>query len=122
MGIAEDTLYERLGGSPAIKATVAKLYGKILSDPILAPFFDGVDVERLRRSQAAFVGMAMGCSKPYEGVDLRKVHSHMNLNDSHFDAVALHLQSSLEELCIPNMLIREVMTIVESTRDQVLGK
>jgi len=122
MGIADDTLYERLGGSPAIKAAVAKLYSKILSDPLLSPFFEHIDVERLRRSQAAFVSMAMGCTKPYEGVDLRKIHSHMNLTDVHFDAVANHLKSALEELAVPNPLIREVLTIVETTRHHILNR
>lgn len=122
MGIADDSLYERIGGSPAIKAAVAKLYGKILSDPQLNHFFEGVDVERLRRSQAAFVGMAMGCPHAHAGVDLRKVHGHLKLTDAHFDAVATHLQNALEELSVPASLIREVMAIVATTRHHVLNQ
>ena len=124
MGIADDSLYERIGGSPAIKATVAKLYGKILSDPQLNHFFNGVDVERLRRSQAAFVGMAIGCphASAHVSVDLRKVHRHLTLTDAHFDAVAAHLQNALEELSVPASMIREVLAIVETTRQHVLNQ
>jgi len=43
------------------------------------------------------------------------------LNESHFNAVAGHLQATLEELNVPADLIAEVMAIAGSTKDDVLG-
>ncbi len=121
-----ESLFERIGGAPAVKATVAKLYSKILSDPILIPFFEDIDVERLRKSQTAFVSMAAGAKTPYTGQSLRTAHQHlvdkMGLNDVHFDAVATHLHDSLDELGVPKGLIEEVLAIVETTRDDVLNR
>lgn len=118
-------LFERIGGEPAIIATVAKLYEKILNDDTLIPFFSGIDVKKLRRSQAGFVSMAFGGPNNYSGKGLRNAHARLvteGLSDMHFDAVAGHLQSSMEELGVAPELISEALAIVETTRDDVLGR
>ena len=61
----------------------------------------------------------------HSGQDLRQAHSHLvarGLNDKHFNAVAGHLQSTLEELSVPATLVEEIMAIVESTRNDVLER
>ena len=118
-------LYERIGGADAIRATVAKLYEKILGDALLVPFFENIDVERLRRSQAAFVTKALGGPAQYSGEGLRKAHRSLvarGLSDEHFDAVVRHLKAAMEELGVSEELIAEAITIVESTRSDVLNK
>lgn len=117
------SLYDRLGGSTAVQATVTKLYEKVLSDPLLIPFFKDVDVERLRRSQAAFVTVAFGGPTSYNGKSMRQAHQHLvarGLGDRHFDAVAGHLQAALTELGVAAELIAEALAIVETTRADVL--
>lgn len=119
------SLYERVGGEAAVKATVIKMYDKILSDDELAPFFDDVDVERLRLSQSAFVTYAFGGPNNYTGKSMRIAHAGAvarGLNDHHFDLVAGHLKSAMQELKVPSELIDEALTIVASTRNDVLGK
>ncbi|MCI5048809.1 MAG: group 1 truncated hemoglobin [Rickettsiales bacterium] len=119
------SLYERLGGDPAIRATVAKLYDKILTDPLLTPFFVDIDDEKLRRSQAAFVTYVAGGPNRYNGKSIREAHKRLvtdkGLSDSHFDAVAGHLASALEELGVAEGLIKETLSIVETTRADVLN-
>jgi hemoglobin len=51
--IERPSLYEELGGRAAIAAVVEEYYARVLADPTLAPMFAGVDVDRLRRHQAA---------------------------------------------------------------------
>ncbi|MEQ1704994.1 MAG: group 1 truncated hemoglobin [Rickettsiales bacterium] len=119
------SLYERIGGEAAVKATVIKMYDKILDDQELAPFFDDIDVERLRLSQSAFVTYAFGGPNHYTGKSMRVAHARAvsnGLNDHHFDLVASHLKSAMQELKVPNELIEEALTTVASTRNDVLGK
>lgn len=119
------SLFERIGGESAVRATVVKLYDKILDDEKVAPFFDGIDVDALRRSQAAFVTYAFGGSNHYNGKNLRAAHAKAaknGLSDEHFDLVAGHLKSAMEELSVPADLIDEALAIVGSTRDDVLNK
>lgn len=119
------TLFERLGGKSAIEAAVDIFYDKIMKDDSIRPFFDGVDMARQRGKQKIFLTMAFGGPVKYDGKDLRQAHAHLvarGLNDSHFDAVAGHLQSTLKELCVANDLIAEVMALVGSTRNDVLNR
>ena len=119
------SLYERIGGDTAVRATVAKLYDKILSDDELAPFFDHVDIERLRHSQHSFVSYAFGGMPHYTGRSLREAHSGAvanGLSDRHFDLVAAHLRAAMEELAVAPELIAEALAIVGSTRSDVLGQ
>lgn len=121
----QKSLYERIGGEPAVRATVAKLYEKILSDEILAPFFENVDIEVLRRSQAAFVTYAFGGAKQYSGKGMRNAHKNAvnhGLSDVHFDKVAGHLSAAMQELNVPQDLIAEALAIVGSTRNDVLNR
>jgi hemoglobin len=119
------SLFERIGGESAVKATVIKMYDKILDDVQLAPFFENIDVDRLRLSQSAFVTYAFGGPNHYTGKSLRAAHagavSH-GLSDAHFDRVAGHLKTAMEELNVPADLISEALAIVGSTRKDVLGQ
>ena len=120
-----ESLYERIGGDIAVKATVAKLYEKILDDELLADFFDGIDIDRLRRSQSAFVTMAFGGPNQYNGQGLRNAHKGLvarGLSDKHFDATAGHLKTAMQELNVSNELIEEALSIVETTRKDVLNQ
>ena len=119
------TLYERIGGEDAVKATVLKMYEKILRDDRLAEYFEHVDVDKLRRKQSAFVTMAFGGPHEYEGRDLRTAHAKLvksGLSDTHFNAVAEHLQSAMLDLNVPQDLIDEALAIVGATRNDVLNR
>jgi hemoglobin len=121
----EKTLYERIGGDGAVRATVLKMYDKILTDNDLAPFFENIDVDKLRLSQTAFVTYAFGGPNHYTGQSMRKAHEGAvarGLNGKHFDLVATHLKTAMEELNVPANLIAEALAIVGSTRVDVLNQ
>ena len=119
------SLFDRIGGTTAVRMAVAKMYDKILSDEELAIFFDDIDVDALRRSQTAFVTMAFGGPDHYDGANLRRAHTRLveqGLSDRHFDAVAGHLEDAMRELGVAESLITEALAIVESTRKDVLNQ
>jgi hemoglobin len=100
-------------------------YGKVLADPLINRFFTNVDMEALRRKQKAFLTLAFGGPNKYTGRGLRAAHSAAvkdGLNDSHFDAVARNLQATLDELKVPAELAGQVMAILASARNDVLGR
>ena len=119
------SLYERIGGEGAVFATAALLYDKVLSDPLLAPFFAGLDTDALVRKQVAFLAWAFGADTRYEYRPLGEAHRDLvqraGLSDVHFDAVAGHLEASLVELGVGRPLIEEVMALIETVRGTVLG-
>ena len=122
----ETSLFERIGGMNALDAAVDIFYQKVLSDDRIKHFFDHTDMKIMRAKQKTFLAYAFGAPLKYEGKDMRAAHAHLvdkyGLNEDHFNAVAGHLSDTLKELSVPTQLIDEVMTIAESTRNDVLGK
>jgi hemoglobin len=119
------TLYEKIGGEPAVNAAVDIFYRKVLQDNRIKHFFEGVDMNKQAAKQKAFLAMAFGGPHNYSGADMRRGHAHLvakGLNDSHFDAVMEHLGATLTELKVPGELIGQAAAIAESTRKDVLGK
>jgi hemoglobin len=118
-------LFEQLGGAAAVEAAVDNFYRKVLVDDRVSHFFEGVDMERQRDKQKAFLTMAFGGPHNYSGKDMRVGHAHlvkMGLNDSHVDAIIELLGATLSDLGVAEGLIQQVAAIAESTRNDVLGR
>jgi len=118
-------LFEQLGGQAAVEAAVDNFYRHVLSDDRVSRFFDGVDMDRQRAKQKAFLTMAFGGPHNYSGKNMRDGHAHlvkMGLNDSHVDAIIEILGSTLREMGVAENLITQVAAIAESTRADVLGR
>lgn len=119
------SLYERIGGQPAVDAAVELFYRKVLADDRINGFFDGVDMEQQINKQKGFLTMVFGGPNNYTGKDMREGHKHLvarGLDDSHVDAVIEDLGATLKELGVADSDIAEVAGIAESVRDDVLNR
>lgn len=119
------SLYERLGGQPAMKAAVERFYDKLLADERVRSFFDDVDMKRQLLKQRAFLTVVTGGPNAYEGQDMRRAHAHLverGLNDTHVDVVITTLGETLSELGVGPNEIAEVAAIANSVRDDVLSR
>ena len=120
------SLFERLGGAPAIDAAVDKFYEKVLADDRIKHFFEGVNMDLQAAQQKSFLSFAFGGPSAYHGKSMRDGHKKLvddlGLTDSHFDAVMENLGASLKELGVPDDLIGEAAGIAESVRGDVLGR
>ena len=119
------TIYEQIGGEPAVNAAVDIFYRKVLADDRISRFFEGVDMDQQAAKQKAFLTMVFGGPHSYTGKDMRTAHERlwkMGLNDSHFDAVMENLGATLKELNVPDELIAQMAPIAESVRNDVLGR
>lgn len=120
------TLYERIGGAPAVNATVELFYKKVLSDVRIRHFFYGIKIADQIEHQTKFISFAFGGPGDYSGRSLMTAHkdlvSLLGLNDQHFDAVIEGLGAALTELGVAEDLIQEAAEIAESVRDDVLNR
>ena len=120
-----ESLYQRIGGALSVNLAVNIFYRKVLADDHISHFFDDVEMDGQRAKQKAFLTMVFGGPNNYTGKDLRSAHAPLvekGLDDSHFDAVAGHLQATLEELSVPADLVSEIITVAASTRNDVLNR
>jgi len=119
----EASLYQRIGGKAAIGAAVDLFYKKVLADERINFFFDDVNMKKQHNQQKAFLAAALGGPEPWTGKDMRTAHKNLpDLNESHFNAVAENLQSTLMELKVPEKLVAEVMAVAGSVKDDVLNR
>ncbi|MGV3662496.1 MAG: hypothetical protein ACO1TE_20090 [Prosthecobacter sp.] len=118
----KNSLYQKLGGQAAIDAAVDAFYVKVLADDRVKHFFDDVSMDKQRRKQKEFLSAALGGPLPWTGKDMRKAHDGMGLTEVHFNAIAENLIATLKDLKISQELIDQVIAIVATTKDDVLGR
>jgi hemoglobin len=92
------TLFERIGGKPAVQLAVEQFYVRVLADPLLAPFFEKTDLARLKSHQFAFLSQVMGGPRKYSGETMARAHSRLSIEERHLNAVAGHLVETLRSL------------------------
>jgi hemoglobin len=115
-------IHERIGGSEALEAAVDRFYHRVLGDEQLQPYFDGVDMERLRWHQHAFLAMALGGSRGYLGRSLAAAHAHLTITDDAFDRVMDHLVATLVELGVDASSVRDVGSALLPRRHDICGR
>lgn len=119
------TLFERLGGAPAVDAAVDDFYRRMLTDDRVAEFFEDVDMDRQIAKQRGFLTFVTGGPNEYTGLDMREGHKHLvarGINDSHVDIVIEHLAATLKDLGADDADIAEVGALANSVRDDVLNR
>ena len=122
--IMEKSLFDQIGGMPAVDAAVDIFYTRVLADDSISHFFRWTHMKSQQAKQKAFLAYAFGAPLNYSGKSMRDAHAHLverGLNETHFNAVMGHLVATLQELGIPEDLMDEVGKIAESTRHDVLG-
>jgi hemoglobin len=119
------SLYEQLGGEKMVDKTVTIFYRKVLADPLLRPFFEGMDMTRLEAMQRAFLITVFGGPNAYSGRDMSRAHTRLvqrGMSDVHFDAVVRHLDTTLEEQGVNKTLRDWARALTESMRKDILGR
>lgn len=117
------SIYHQIGGKASMEAAIEIFYKKVLADDRINHFFKDTNMAKQKQKQKAFLSAAFGSPVKWTGLDMRTAHADLpGLNDIHFNAVAGHLQATLEELKVKKELIDQIMTAAGSLRDDVLNR
>ena len=120
-----DTLYERIGGSARINATLEIFYRRVLTDDRLSQFFIDIDMKHLQGRQSMFLSMLLGGKVVYTRARLRGAHAgarSQGMDDTHFDAVIQHFREALQEARVSPGVVNETIALLENTRTEVLDR
>jgi len=118
------SLYDELGGGEAIQAALDRFYEKVMADPPVAAFFDGLDVEQIKLKQRTFWTIALGGEAEYIGRDLHTAHKRprgKGLDEPLFHRFVGHFRSTLEEFGVPEDKIEQAMAVTDRHKAEVLG-
>jgi hemoglobin len=102
------SIYERLGEQRGIRAAVDDFYERILADPELTSYFDGIDMSRLRAHQTKLLVQVTGGPVEYDGRDLAVAHDGLAVTPQAFDRVVGHLVDTLADLDVQE---RDIATV-----------
>lgn len=115
------SLYDRLGGEIGIETLVNRFYDRVISDPILAPFFRNTSMDKLARMQRELMGAAFGGPQAYGGLDLAWAHHGRGITNSHFNQFFQHLLATIEGLGVATDDVNEVVHRISVYKNQITG-
>jgi hemoglobin len=90
------TIFDKLGGFSSISKIVMDFYDQVLDSDILGDFFELTDMSTQIDHQTKFISSLLGGPASYTNEQLRKVHSHLDINPKHFKEILVLLDRSLE--------------------------
>ena len=125
--MAEQSLYERLGGvygiAGAVDVLVDRLFANVsvnANEAVHAHHGDPANAPGYKFLVTAWSVQAAGGPQCYPGMDMITAHETMQVTNDQFDAVALEIASTLNFCGVPAAEHAEFMEIIESYRSQVV--
>ncbi len=135
-------LFDRLGGKKGIIAIVDDFTPRVLQDPRVNWQRKGVksggfsfrrksnesvvwnatdeNMANLKKHLVQFIVLATGGPPHYDGKEMKSAHVGMKIGNPEFDAALGDLKATLDTLQIPNKEQKELLSIIESTRPQIV--
>jgi hemoglobin len=119
---AEVTIYDAIGGEPALVAVVDDFYARVLADPQLSGFFAGTNMPKLKGRQVEFFAAALGGPDYYRGLGMREVHAGRGISQADFDRVAIHLTTALAAAGVPAQTIAQIGAAITPLANDIVSR
>lgn len=110
--MAADSLYQRLGGKPAIEAVVGELWAITSKDARINKYFAKTKPEVFAGQLVDFLCQASGGPCVYKGKDMYAAHVGMNITEAEFNALAENVVKALDKFKVPKQEKDEVMKML----------
>ena len=121
-GMAKKSLYDRLGGKPAITAVVDDFIGNVAGDSRINRRFANANIPRLKAMLVDQICEASGGPCKYMGASMLDAHRGMNVTDAEFTALVEDLVKSLDKFKVPAQEKKELLTALGGMKPQIVGK
>ncbi len=116
------SLYDRLGGQPAIVLVVDEFVANVADDSRINGRFASTDASRLKALLVDQVCEATGGPCRYVGRDMKSAHTGMRITDAEFDALVEDLVRALDKLSVPAPEKSDLLGLLGHLRPQVVGQ
>lgn len=107
--MAEKSLYDRLGGKPAITAVVDDFVGRVAADNRINGKFANANIPRLKAMLVDQICQASGGPCTYAGRDMKSAHAGMGITGGEFDALVGDLVATLNKFKVPEREKNELL-------------
>jgi hemoglobin len=117
----QGTLYQRLGGQPAITAVVDDFVANVAADNRINTYFAHTDIPHLKLELVAQICQATGGPCTYTGRSMRDVHHNMRVTDAAFNALVEDLVKSLNKFNVPAKEQQELLGILGPLKSDIVN-
>jgi hemoglobin len=101
MATKEKSLYDRLGGKPAITAVVDDFTARVVADRRINRLFANTDAPAFKAKLVDQICEASGGPCKYTGKDMKTAHAGMGVTDADFNALVEDLVATLDKFKVP---------------------
>lgn len=137
---ASKSLYLRLGGEAGLRSIIVDFIPRALDDPRINwqrkdVIYGGFSIHHnrsmyweakpdkiatLEEHMLQFLALATGGPSNYQGKTMGEAHTSLHISNAEFDASVGDLKASLDKLAIAVNEQKELLSIVESTRPEIV--
>jgi hemoglobin len=116
------SLYDRLGGYPAITAVVDDFVANVAADKRINKFFANANIPRLKSRLVDQLCQASGGPCYYPGADMKTAHAGMGVRNKDFDALVQDLVKSLNKFKVPKAEQNEIASVLLPMRKDIVTR
>lgn len=99
--MAERTLFEDMGGEPALRRVIDRFVDRVYDDVMIGFFFRNVSRERLKEKEYEFAARHLGAGTPYTGQPIQEAHAKHPIMGGQFMRRLQILKETMDELGVP---------------------
>jgi len=116
----QQSLYDRLGGKPAISAVMDQFVANVAGDNRINGRFATTDIPRLKGNLVDQVCMATGGPCEYKGRDMKTTHAGMKISNADFGALVEDLIEALDTFKVPDREKRELLGLLDPMKKDIV--
>jgi len=118
----QKSLYDRLGGKPAIQAVVDDFVGNVAGDARINGYFAKANVPRLKAQLVDQICEASGGPCKYTGQNMKDAHRGMGVNGPAFDALVEDLVKTLDKFKVPEKEKGELLSVLGPMKKDIVER
>lgn len=114
------SLYDRLGGKPAITGVVNQFVANVANDKRINGRFATTDIPSLKRHLIDQVCSASGGPCTYTGRDMKTTHAGMRVSTADFNALVEDLVAALDTFKVPEPEKKELLGLLGPMKKDIV--
>ncbi len=119
---SDKSLYDRLGGKPAIVAVVDGFTAKVAADQRINARFSNTDIPHFKAMLVDQICEASGGPCKYTGKDMKAAHAGQNVTSDEFNALVEDLQTTLTEMKVAASAQKDLLGALAPMKPQIVGQ
>jgi hemoglobin len=118
----QQTLYQRLGGTPVLTAITDSFISRFGDDTRVAPTFAKTDINKFRKLFIEQMCNITGGGCTYTGRDMKTTHDGLHLTETQFNALVEDLQFAMNQQRIKIELQNELIAKLAPMRAEIIHR